>query len=103
MEAPKLRVCRAVDGTELATFALGDVRDVGQLKEILRERCSIPVSVQTLLHDGHPLDDAQLLDLPMELQLVLESFHRRPGQHRLDKELMDYAATWHSSGWLLGL
>ena len=84
LEAPKPETAKSYTQTSKTL--------VHNLKELLRARCSIPVSVQKILYDGHPSDDAQLLDVPMDLQLVLESFHGRPGQHRLDEELMEYAA-----------
>ena len=97
-----LRVCWAIGGEELATFSVRDVRHVHQpvkyLKTLVRERCSIPVSIQKLLHDGHPLNDSQLQwrDEPMELMLVLASCHGQQDQDRkllekLNGELSEYA------------
>ena len=93
-----LRMLRvwSVSGDELAAFPAGDVSDVEALKHRMRKLCGIPVSIQAILHNHQRLEISQKLDVPMELQLVQESFHATApvrDRRRLDLELIQYAAT----------
>ena len=55
-------------------MSMGELSDVGRLKQHLRKRWGFPVCVQRLLHDGTSLDDHEKLDVldsAVDVQLVL--------------------------------
>ena len=60
-----------MSGEEFATIRTEEVADVRRLKRLLRNRYSIPLSLQQLLHNGRSLEDDNVLNAPIDLQLVL--------------------------------
>ena len=69
-----LRVTK-LSGEEVASIAVGEVRDVKSLKRRLSQLPGVPPRFrQRLLLNGRQLEDAAELDSPMDLQLVLLPF-----------------------------
>ena len=69
-----LRVTR-LSGEEVASIAVGEVRNVRYLKRHLSRLPGVPSRFrQRLLLNGRELEDADELDSPMDLQLVLLPF-----------------------------
>ena len=53
-------------------MAMEELTTVEALKQHLRLLHSIPLCIPVqLLHDGEPMDDAVVLDSPMDVQMVL--------------------------------
>ena len=69
-----LRVTK-LSGEEVASIAVGEVRDVRSLKRRLSKLPGVPPRFrQRLLLNGRELEDAAELGSPMDLQLVLLAF-----------------------------
>ena len=83
-----LRVWR-ISGEELATLTQEELSDVAALKLHLRKLHGLPVCIQELVHRSTVLQDAAVLEVPLELQLLLKP---SPVQRHVVKELV-YAAS----------
>ncbi|CAE7193983.1 Kidins220, partial [Symbiodinium natans] len=89
-----LRVTK-LSGEEVASIAVGEVRDARSLKQRLSQLPGVPARFrQRLLLDGSGLEDADELDSPMDLKLVLLPFADVSGRQAED---FVEAAVWDSA------
>ena len=71
-ESPRLLRVLKLSGEELATIPVEELSDVRSLKQHLQKTSGLPPRFrQKLLRDGVALDDAMVLDSPMDLNLVV--------------------------------
>ena len=72
MNCPRLLRVLKLSGEELATIPVEELSDVRSLKQHLQKTSGLPPRFrQKLLRDGVALDDAMVLDSPMDLNLVV--------------------------------
>ena len=93
----------SISGKELASMAMEELTTVEALKQHLRLLHSIPLCIPVqLLHDGEPMDDAVVLDSPMDVQMVLLPISSTE-MKQVARELSECAAQGHSEvlRWLL--
>ena len=80
-----------LSGEELAAAAVKDVTSVKQLKQHLHGVYGLPVNMQQIVQDGRILQNAEKLDAPTVVQLVLV----RQSQREVDKALYWGMMTGH--------
>ena len=60
-----------MSGEELSAIPVEELSDVASLKKRLRAKNGLPICLQDLVHEGRRLADAEKLQAPLDLQVIL--------------------------------